>query len=161
MFRQPRSQPVSRLSCPTTRTRKEWAVLGATTMRTTFKPHTAGVTTKRDRQGWNDCRPIDWPICTRAECNKSKPTLLRSCANGFAIPRLMRCVRSGPKLPFPAIPAPRDTSRAIIPLLHRRIEILTWTETPGSGRNSQSRWSDQVLLLKDQSCNENRTADVA
>jgi hypothetical protein len=45
-------------SCPTTGTRKGWAEPGATTIQTTFRPRTTGVTTKRDRQGSNDYRPI-------------------------------------------------------------------------------------------------------
>jgi hypothetical protein len=40
------------IPCPTTGTRKEWAAPGATTIPTTFKPHTTGATMKKDQQEW-------------------------------------------------------------------------------------------------------------
>jgi hypothetical protein len=47
---------------PTTGTRKEWAAPGATTIPTTFKPHTTGATMKKDRQEWMaDGRSFHFP----------------------------------------------------------------------------------------------------
>ena len=77
--------------------RKEWAEPGGTIIRTTFKPHTTGVMTKKALHGWNDCRPIsflacqlqhtqiDWQLATCHLCALNLMMLSEKCRQASSI----------------------------------------------------------------------------
>lgn len=50
------------MSFRTTRSQREWAEHGETTIQTIFKQHIGGVTKKKDQREWTDLRPNSRPV---------------------------------------------------------------------------------------------------